>query len=83
MTYQTHWRPEVAVIDRAGKVLCSSKSESTIAGRLDPNYLGDLFESRLLAISEFKLDGNAQSVAFVGLRLPKDADGVESIRAVA
>src|SRR5215469_2641412 len=77
VTYQTHWRPEVAIVDRAGKVMCSSKKESTIAGRLDPNYLGDLFESRLLEISEFKLDENAQSVAFVGLRLPKSADGAE------
>jgi K+-sensing histidine kinase KdpD len=79
VTYQTQWRAEVAIIDRAGEVLCSSKSESTIAGRLDPSYLGDLFESRLLEISEFKLDENAQSVAFAGLRLPKAAAGAITI----
>lgn len=77
VTYQTHWRAEVAIVDRAGKVMCSSRSDSTIAGRLDPSYLNDLFESRLLEISEFKLDENRQSVAFVGLRLPKGADGAE------
>src|SRR6185437_12211416 len=56
VAYQTHWRAEVAIVDRGGKVLCSSQTDSTIAGRLDPNYLSDLFESRLLEISEFKLD---------------------------
>jgi signal transduction histidine kinase len=75
VTYQTHWHAEVAIVDRAGKVMCSSQSDSTIAGRLDPNYLTDLFDSRLLEISEFKLDEHGQSVAFAGLRLPKGADG--------
>jgi len=77
VAYQTHWRAEVAIIDRAGKVLCSSQTDSTIAGRLDPNYLSDLFESRLLEISDFKLDEHGQSVAFVGLRLPKGVDGAD------
>jgi signal transduction histidine kinase len=75
VTYQTHWRAEVAIVDHDGKVLCSSHGESTIAGRLDPNYLNDLFDSRLLEISEFKLDDHGQSVAFAGLRLPKGNDG--------
>jgi signal transduction histidine kinase len=75
LAYQTHWHAEVAIVDHAGKVLCSSQTDSTIAGRLDPNYLNDLFDSRLLEISEFKLDEHGQSVAFAGLRLPKGTDG--------
>ncbi|HEX3969720.1 MAG TPA: ATP-binding protein [Stellaceae bacterium] len=75
VTYQTHWHAEVAIVDHDGKVLCSSQNDSIITGRLDPNYLTDLFDSRLLEISEFKLDEHGQSVAFAGLRLPKGNDG--------
>lgn len=74
--YETHWGPEVAIVDRSGAVLCSSQANSTIAGRLDPSYLDDLFDSRLLEISEFKLGDHNQSVAFAGLRLRKGTDGV-------
>ncbi|HWE72217.1 MAG TPA: ATP-binding protein [Stellaceae bacterium] len=75
VTNQTHWRAEVAIVDNKGKVLCSSRNESTIAAHLDPNYLTDLFDSRLLEISDFKIDEHDQSVAFAGLRLPKSDDG--------
>ena len=78
LAYNTHWRAEVAIVNRNGEVLCSSKDDSAVAGRLDVNYLNDLFDSRLLEISEFKLGAESQSIAFAGLRLPKGADGSET-----
>jgi signal transduction histidine kinase len=77
VTVQTHWREEVAIVNRNGEVLCSSRSDSLINGALDHDYLSDLLDSRLLEISEFKLGANGQSIAFAGLRLPKGSDGVE------
>ena len=77
VTLQTHWHEEVAIINRNGEVLCSSRTDSLINGALDRGYLADLLDSRLLEISEFKLGANGQSIAFAGLRLPKGSDGIE------
>jgi signal transduction histidine kinase len=82
LAVEMHWSAEIAFIDRSGRVLCSSQRNSALAEKLDASYVDDLFDSHLLAISDFIVDKSGRSAAFAGLRQSKGGGAARAAIAI-
>jgi signal transduction histidine kinase len=71
------WPGLVAVVDRDGALICGQASDTLTLNRIDRGFLADVFDAQSVQVSEMRLDARGSSIAFVGMRVQRRADGLD------